>query len=117
MAQTWPVTLQDFLNEASFTYTIGETDITSDMDIGLSKKRRRFTKGVNTVSCTIDMERDTFTTLYNFYNDTLNGGVLTFNFDHPITSVASEWRFVAPPRLTPLGGVWFRVSMEWEEIP
>lgn len=117
MAVLWPVTLQQKLNQASFQETFGETVLRSDMDIGPSKVRRRNTKGVDTFNATIDLERDLYLTFKNFYTTSLNGGVLSFNFDHPITKVESEFRFAETPQIRPIGGTYFRVSMVWEELP
>jgi len=114
---SWPLTLQQFINESGFNLDIGDTSISTTMDVGLDKKRRRYTKGIDMFSVTIDLEKDDYLTLYNFYNDTLNGGVNSFTFDHPLTGVSSDWRFKGAPNVAPKGGLWFRVSMKWELLP
>jgi len=117
MAEVFPSELQQLLNEEGFSQKLGDTSIRSDVDTGLAKVRQRFTKPVDTFSCTIDLERDDYSTLITFYRTTLSGGTKTFNYDHPITGSVSEFRFTGPPTMSPKGGLWFRVNMQWEEIP
>lgn len=111
---TWPESLQQLLNEAGFAQSFGETVIRTDMDIGPAKTRRRFTRGIDTFTSTIDLERDLYQTFRDFYDTTLNGGTLYFEFEHPITGDLEEFRFTAPPTISPLGGRYFRINMSWE---
>lgn len=117
MAETFPSTLQDKVNVAGFSHSIGDTIIRSEVDVGLAKVRRRYTKGIDMFETSIDLDIDDYNTLYNFYNTTLNGGTLTFNYENPLTQTTSEFRFKGPPQITPLGGRYFRVNMSWEEMP
>ena len=115
--ETWPATLQELINEEGFNYTFGETAIISQMDTGPTKKRRRFTKGIDDMSCTINLPKSLYATFYTFYDVSINGGVDTFYFDHPITGSTDVWRFKETPKISTLGGLEFRVSMVWERIP
>jgi len=117
MAELWPSGLQDIVNEEGFGYTLGDTLVRSDMDVGPAKVRRRYTKGVENLTTTINLTTSEYTTFKNFYDTTLNGGVTPFLFDHPITGVQEEFRFVNPPKIDSIGGGNFRVSMEWEKLP
>jgi len=119
MAETWPAALEDKLNVAGFQYQIGPTAIRSENDVGLAKVRRRFTKGVDTLSVSINLTYTEFNDLYNFWDVTLNGGVNRFEFDHPFTGALTEFRMVSPPRIGPRarGGREFLVTMEWEIPP
>lgn len=117
MAEAFPAGLQDKLNQAGFTHAIGKTTIRSTMDVGLDKIRRRFTKGIDLFSCTIDLNYDDYSLLYNFFDTTINGGANTFEYDHPFTGTTSEFRFIEPPSITPKGGKWFTVTMKWELMP
>jgi hypothetical protein len=115
VAVAWPSTLQDKLNQASFSYALGETVLRSQMDIGPAKYRRRFTKGIDTLSCSILLKSTTeYNTFYNFYDSTLNGGVTRFEFVHPITGVLSEFRMSKAPSLRLIGGSVYEITMEWE---
>lgn len=117
MAEIFPSSLQDVLNVAGFGQEFGNTTIRSQMDVGPEKVRQRFTRGIDTFTSTIDIDYDDYATLSTFFKTTLAGGSKTFNYDHPMTGIESEFRFVSPPAITPLGGRKFRVQMTWEEIP
>jgi hypothetical protein len=117
MAVLWPATLQQKVNEANFGNEFGDTVLKSDMDIGPAKLRRRFTRGFDTFTTSIELTTAQYTLFRNYYYTSLNGGVLPFQFDHPITKTPSEFRFGAVPRVTSLGGGIFRVAMVWEEVP
>ena len=116
MAQTFPATLQDKLNVSGFTFGLGNTTTRSSMDVGPAKVRRRFTTPIDQVSSTITIDYDDWSILYDFYNTTLAGGSLTFLYDHPMTGVETEFRFVQPPTASPMGGRTFSVSFTWEIV-
>lgn len=117
MAVAWPGSLQEYINESGFGIQFGESAITTDMDVGPPKKRARSTRSVDVYDCTITIHRNDYVTFRNFYKTELNQGVSRFNYDHPLTGVETEFQFVSPPRIIPLGGEYFQVSMQWREIP
>ena len=117
MAVAWPGALQDKLNEQSFGIRKGSTTIRSDMDTGPAKVRRRFTRSVDMFTASIDLTTSEFSTFETFFNTTINGGVTIFEFDHPITGVLTNFRFVGDPEYSSIGGGNFRVSMVWEKMP
>ena len=119
MAVPWPVSLQQLVNSQSFSYRLGETLIKSDVDIGPVKVRRRFTRPIETVSVSINLTQAQFTTLRTFFNTTVNGGATIFELNHPITGVLTNFRFMGPPEIRPLGsgGTEFQASMSWEIMP
>ena len=117
MAESFPSTLQQLLNEEGFTQTLGSTIVRSNVDTGLAKTRQRYTKAVDKFSCTINLQKDDYNTLITFFRTTLAGGSLTFNYDHPFTGLESEFRFLKEPSMRPKGALWFTVNMQWEEVP
>jgi len=119
MAQAWPIQLQQKLNQGDFSETLADTTIRSSTGIGLEKVRRRYTSGVEKVSCSIFIEKDEVALFKTFYNTTLNGGVNTFEFTDPFTDTLTEFRFItsSPPLLRPIGGSVFNLTMTWERIP
>ena len=117
MAIAWPSTLQQLLSEANFSYEIADTAIRTDMEIGPQKVRRRFTRPVNSLTGSIYLTMEEFNFFYTFYNTTLNGGVLPFEYYHPITKELNEWRFKGPARIRSLGAGNFTVEFTWEQLP
>ena len=117
MAVAWPSTLQQLLSEANFSIAEGDTVIRSDMDIGPQKVRRRFTQGIDLLTASIYLTNAQYTIFKNFYRTSLNGGVLTFEFNHPIEGDLREYRFKAPPQFSSIGGDNYVVQLSWEELP
>lgn len=117
MPATWPTQLQQELNEDGFSFDTGSTVIRSENQMGPAKVRRVMTKSVDTLSGTINLTTAQFSVFSYFFDTTLNGGVGTFNFVHPITGVLTEFRFTRPPSYRSIGGGNFIVSMQWESLP
>ncbi len=115
--ELWPSQLQQALNTDSFNLKFGDTTVRSGVDVGQDKVRARYTDAVDIYSATINLDYDDFTVFYDFYKTTLGNGVLTFEFDDPMTGVASEFRFSETPVISPLGGRVFRIDMRWEKMP
>ena len=117
MATAWPLTLPQKLESNGFQKTIGSTTIRSTMDIGFDKLRKRYTKQINKISATMQIDRTQYATLENFYLVTLNGGINPFTFTDPVSNTASDYRFINPPTMRSIGGNYFTASMEWEQVP
>lgn len=113
--EVWPAQLQDYLNEDAFTDQPGDVTIVSENSVGPKKRRRRYTKSVDALQCTITIDRDDYVVFKNFFYTTLAGGVLSFGFDDPITGEASEYKIEPGFTTTPLGGRKFRITMNWEK--
>lgn len=116
---TWPSQLQQLLNSQDFAITPANTMIRTEMDYGIPKVRRRYTDAADNVSCSINLPFADFDVLDTFFKTTLGGGVLSFDFNHPISGDLKQARFVEPPEYAPLGngGIVLRVSMKWEILP
>ena len=117
MAQQWPVGLQQLLSEANFGEQDQDTTIRTEMDVGPAKVRRRFTRGVETYTGSIYLTVSQYTLFKSFFNTTLNGGVLPFTFNHPITQVPTDFRFVGTPQYNSIGGGNFTTVFTWEALP
>jgi hypothetical protein len=116
MAATWPSTLEQKLNESGFTIGFPVSYIESETEIGPKKRRRRTTQTYEQLSCSIIIEKSLYDTFKTFYDVTLSGGVLPFEFNHPISGVLTQYRMGAPS-FTPMGGTYFNLSMTWEAQP
>lgn len=115
---TWPVSLQQKVDVAGFSYTPGDTRVATEMDIGPKKVRSRFTDGVDKYECQVLLDFDDVTTFKAFYKTTLSNGTLPFSFVDPLTEVDTAFRFSPgqEPIIRPLGGRVFSLSMSWEKL-
>ena len=113
----WPTSLQQLLNQSDFSSQFEDTTISTEMDYGPVKKRRRYTDAVENIQCSIHLKNTDYETLQDFYRTELSGGVLPFDFVHPISQAVVKARFKGPYSTTVLGGIYFYVSMSWEFLP
>lgn len=116
-AVPWPVSLPQYINVSGFGESIGETVIRTEVDVGPVKKRRRFTRSVDRLSCSIDITKDQRADFLVFYKTTTDAGVLRFEMNHPITGVLTEFTFAGPPNFRAIGGLYFQAIFELEEMP
>lgn len=116
MAESWPAQFQDKLLEAEFDFIPGQTKVESQPEFGPVKSRQRFSDPVHKFNCAINIETSLYDDFIAFYYTTLAGGTKTFEFDHPISGLTKEFKMTWN-RLPYLGGIYFRVSMTWEQQP
>lgn len=122
----WPGTLPSAPDAAGYRYEPVPQSISSPMDTGPPKRRRRFSTafGMHQMPFTLtDTQRATFET---FYNTTMAGGSSTITgFTDPFTGSTSavfqiaqggdpKWDIVRPHG-TQASRLW-RVTMIWERI-
>lgn len=115
---TWPATLpQGFLVDG-YREVMPKTTIRTPMDAGPAKVRRRFTAGVRMLSGRTAMTREQTETLDTFFNTTLAGGALSFDWTHPRTQAPMTCRFASEPEFSPQsGGMRWIVTLNLEILP
>lgn len=115
----WPVSLQQKMDVAGFQKRLGNTRVSTDMDVGPAKVRSRFTDAVDGYECQVLLDFSEVATFETFYKTTLGNGSLPFLFDDPFTLTATAFRFIPgqDPIIRPLGGRVFSLSMSWERMP
>ena len=113
----WPPTLQPRLLESGFGIKPRDNTIKTNMDIGVAKRRRRYTDAIDDINGSIHLDMGEYSTFMNFYNIEIASGTLPFEVIHPITQVAVQAMFMGPPNITAIGGRKFSVAMQWEILP
>jgi len=114
---TWHADLPQELFLAGYAGTFPAVTIKSEMDAGPAKVRRRFTAGIETHAGTMIMTAAQFATFTTFYNTTILGGSLRFNWTKPpLHSVACEMRFTETPTYTKVESE-YEFSMTLEILP
>jgi len=114
---TWPATLPQVLQVSGFEETLGAFTIRTQMDAGPAKQRRRFTAAPRPVTGSITVDADGWDDFVEFYETTLEGGSLSFDWVKPGTATPATFRFTAPPSRTAFGGDIYIVSMQLEILP
>jgi len=113
MAINWPVALPDC------PQTWREVDIPqiirSEVDVGVAKTRRRYTRERSRISATLTLSKTNYSDFKQFYNVTLKDGLDTFDYTHPYTGETLECRFIQAPEIS-MNSKAFTVNMEWETM-
>ncbi|MGE0256916.1 MAG: hypothetical protein AB7N54_20005 [Alphaproteobacteria bacterium] len=113
----WPDTLpQDVLLDG-YDEAFPDVMLRTQMDAGPAKVRRRFTAAVVPMQVTVPLTRTQVATLATFFNDTLEGGTLPFDWVHPRTQDAATFRFTAPPKPRPQSSMAWLAVLQLEILP
>jgi hypothetical protein len=113
----WPFTLPASPLVDGFRETLPDTVLRSPMDQGPAKLRRRTTAGTGALSLTYLLTRTEVDTLMDFFNSTLAGGALSFDFTHPVSGADLSCRFRQMPAWAPVNSEYFRAAVELEVLP
>jgi chitodextrinase len=93
--QVWPTSLPSvFQAQPGAVETAPDMMLETQMDAGPPKARRRFTAAPRPVTGTLVLTQAQRATLDSFYVNTLQGGVLPFEWTHPMTGAIVVYRFV-----------------------
>ncbi len=117
MPDVWPPSLPTRLHTNGFTETPPAVVIRTEMEVGPAKVRRRTTAGVRRIRGMMWLTAAQRQTLDDFFVDTLAHGALAFEWQHPITGAAADFRFVAPPQYGHLGGGTYVAQFDLEILP
>jgi len=94
------------------------TLIRSQMEAGPAKVRRRFTAGARLIECQVRLTPAQVDLLDTFFDATIAGGALPFDWKHPGDGTAVTFRFVEPPGYTPVArGTLWHASLRLEILP
>ena len=93
-AQVWPGTLPTDILPDGFNQQAVSVAIRTKMEAGLDKIRKRYTSPIVNSSVSMVVTFAEYTTLETFFNTTLQGGVLSFNFTDPADETEFEYRFL-----------------------
>ena len=116
MAETWPLGLPQSALIEGFAEQLPNVVVRTSMDMGPVKVRRRYTAAPASFRLMLSLTKDQLALFRTFFNDTLEGGALTFDWVHPVTQSAIELRFQAPPTIQAVSPDVFNVALALEEI-
>lgn len=114
----WPAAFPQLFEADGFSLepVSGSTPI--EVESGEPMSRRRFTGEMDNLQGTLPpvtfaIAQD----IYEFWRDDLANGTSRFTFEHPLTSETVDVMFMAPPKFTPAGGLYWRVSVSLRTLP
>ncbi len=117
MAQPWPASLPQFFSEDNFQETLDGAVLFSEMEFGPRKARRRYTKGIDEQTVSIQLNKAQYSIFTTFFKTTIAGGSIPVSFFHPITEDPMEFRIKSNPRVSSIGGGNTVISFEIEISP
>ena len=119
----WPSTLPQSFEARDYQFTPGTGVITTDMDTGPAKVRRRFTAVSNYHSGSMVMTKTIYTTIFlPYFNTDLSQGITPFDFPDPISGATVSMRWSIPGKGRPFSTRQHspdsvRVAFSLEELP
>jgi hypothetical protein len=86
------------------------------MEAGAAKARQRFTVAPREIEVSFRMTAAQVAVMRVFYEETLGGGTLPFDWIHPRSGGSSSFRFVEAPRVSATSANLFSVTAKLEEL-
>lgn len=116
---TWPATLPQYPLVEGNERTAQSQTIRTDMDSGPAFQRRRFTAASELFQMVFVVDKTQRQTFWDFFNNTLGGGAVAFDWQDPITEVAASFRFMADsvPVESAFSNELFQISANVEKLP
>lgn len=119
----YPIDLPQRPETDNFSRTIGHSDvIVSDMDTGPSKRRRRSQANPIPYQMNIVVDIHQLEVFEDWYENTLKGGIMTFEWADPIKQTPAYFQFTNPterPTATPYNnaGNLFTIQLNLSMLP
>lgn len=115
MPAIWPSSLPQYVLQEGYSEKLNNQTIESQVDSGPVKVRRRYTKQIRTFEVSILLTQSQFADFETFWQTTLAGGSLTFDWVHPLTRATLTFRFRNPaPSYVNVAGQYVRASFKLE---
>jgi hypothetical protein len=114
---TWPSSLPQYVFEQGYSEKLNDQTIESSVDSGPPKIRRRYTKQIRTFTVSMRLTPTQKATFETFWQTTLAGGSLPFDWVHPLTREATTFRMRRPaPQMSSVGGSDTMVGFTMETV-
>lgn len=115
----WPTNLPQCPLMDGFTQELPRLSITTEMDAGPAKVRRRFTAGVTKYTLSFILTSTQLSDFQNFFLNETFGGSVPFDMPDPIGGATVQMRFdvaQGSPQVTGAAGR-FKVMFKAEKLP
>lgn len=115
MAVAWPAGINQDVMRNGFGEGFPDRVVRSENDTGPSKRRPRFTAAPSPYTYVLFLSGAELTLFRTFFDSSLAGGALSFNFTNPRTQLLQEFTFRRTPReVTVVGHDLYALTMELE---
>ncbi|MDD3492349.1 MAG: hypothetical protein PHZ19_02480 [Candidatus Thermoplasmatota archaeon] len=115
--ESWPATLPQEFEVGGFSVTPANNVVRTQVDAGVPKRRRRFTKGVSTIDGKMSMDLAQYL-IFKAFVASLNDGVDQFSFPRPGYCSGTIAVSLVPDKtkIDHLGGDAFEVALSLETL-
>jgi len=117
MPAVWPASLPQDMLYPNFQEEMPARVVRTRMDAGPAKARPRFTAAPTPLHGSVRLDITQRATFRTFYDSTLAGGALSFDWKHPVTGVACTMRFTGDPRIRARAANIFEADLDLEILP
>ncbi len=117
MAAVWPPSLPQSPLVEAYDEQLADTTLRTQMDAGPAKARRRYATGVGNLTVQMFMNETQQQTFWSFFETTIAGGALRFEFTHPRLDTSVECRIVPRATLPKLRPGLYQLRMNLEVLP
>lgn len=114
---TWPSSLPEYVLQSGYGEELQDQGLRTNMEGGAVKTRRRFTARFDQIDVRIICDADQTELFETFYNDTLEGGTLVFDWIHPRKRTAITLQIIGKVKVMPADGDNFYVAFKVEIKP
>ena len=114
---TWPPSLPQYPNQDSFTEEQMDNSIRTQFDGGAMKLRRRYTAVPIKFTMSFTLTASQKAALETFFNSTLSGGVLPWDWVKPSDQAAATFVFRSPIKYSAVGPATFMATIEVQTVP
>jgi hypothetical protein len=111
----YPQELQKHPNQ-SYTEQIVDGTIRTNMDVGPSQSRPRYTRIRRSSKLTIWVDKYLYEIFMSFYTVDLALGSLPFTWENPITQKPATLKFSNAPAVSYIGPLTWEIACEFEEV-
>lgn len=102
---SWPGTLPAYVLEQGYSEQVADQLLETQMDAGSAKTRRRYTRNNRVFTVEIAMDETQSQSFETFFDTTLAGGSLAFDWLHPRRRTTMTFKFRHPvPKLVEVNG-------------
>lgn len=114
---TWPSTLPQEPLQQGYEEARQSGVVRTQMDKGPPKARQRSSATVSRFQMRFRITGSQVATLESFFEDDLDYGALRFDWTHPRTGAAVQFRFREPYSLSQIAGDLYEVGAALEVLP
>ena len=116
-APVWPTSLPTNLQVSDYGETGTEVTVSTQMDVGNPKIRRRQTAKMEVFKGSLTLTKIQMATLMSFYDSDCAGGAISFTWKQFRTGVSALMRFAKHPDISAITADKYIAQLEFEKLP